>query len=730
LLTLFFAAAAALSSGQEALPVPSLPEAAASPASQPAAPDTTPAQPSPTPLAGDLRSTPTGDAGTGVIRYDPSFFADLRPNTAGDMISRLPGFSLDTGAEVRGFAGAAGNVLVDGNRPTSKQDNLENLLRRIPASQVDHIEVIRGGAPGIDMQGQTVIANVVLKKGGGSTGLIAASDQVVYDGRNLPAVRAEMRKKWDGGRALELAGVIGKFVDDGAGEGPRVRTDANGGLIERADVDDTAGGTQATFNGAFDTPLAGGKFRINGQLMVQTFDFDEADTLTSPAPRAGFLSTERDTQTKVQSEVGLHYERALSTRLNLETLFIQQYNTQDYTAHFYNLDEDVLFAESDTAGETIGRAVLRYRHSDKLQAEVAVEGAYNFLEAATDYVENGAPVTLPAANVKVEEKRGEASGQVTWRPTPKLQVETGMRLELSTISSSGDVVLEKTLTYPKPRVVVTWSPDANNQLRLRGEREVGQLDFRDFVASSALNEGDGTVRSGNPDLVPQRAWVAEAAYERRFLGTGAAVITLRHSIIQDATDRVPLCALDAVTGNCELNDEGQVDYFDAPGNIGDGKETDLILSLTLPLDRIGLKRAQIKGVGTFRHSEVTDPTTGEMRRISGQHPFDYDIHFSHDLPRWKANWGIDVYNRWTETYYRFNAIDRAALKTWVTLFAEWKPQPDLSIRFEANNLGARGFQRTITAYDGPRHGQAPAFVDDRQLDFGPIMYMRVRKTFG
>ena len=723
-------AAAALASGQDPQPVPTGPQVQAPPASQPPGPDTTPADPNPTPLAGQLRSQPTEQAATGVIRYDPSFFADLRPDNAGDMVVRLPGFSLDTGAQVRGFAGAAGNVLIDGNRPTSKQDNLESMLRRIPARQVDHIDVIRGGAPGIDMQGQTVIANVVLKKGGGSTGLIAASEQFVYDGRNLPAVRAEMRKKWDGGRALELSGVSGKFVDDGAGEGPRTRTDANGGLLEQADVDQTATGNQAVFNGAFDTPLAGGKFRINGQLLIQDFEFDEADTLVEPTPRAGFLSTERDTQNKVQSEMGLHWERSLNARTNLETLFIQQYNTQDNIAHFYNLDDDVFFSESDTSGETIGRAVLRYRHSDKLQAEFAAEGAYNFLEAETDFISNGVPVALPAADVRVEEKRGEASAQATWRPDPKLQVEAGMRFEISTIASSGDVMLEKTLTYPKPRVVLTWSPSPENQVRVRAEREVGQLDFRDFVSSSALNEGNGTVRSGNPDLVPQRAWVGEVAYEHRFWTSGVATVTLRHSVIQDATDRVPLCVIDPVSEACALNDQGQIDFFDAPGNIGDGRETDLMLGLTLPLDRIGLKHAQLKGNATFRRSEVTDPTTGESRRISGQHPFDYELHFSQDIPRWKANWGIDVYNRWTETYYRFNEIDRYALKTWVTIFAEWKPQPDLSLRVEANNIGARGFQRTIAAYDGIRSGQSPAFVDDRRLEFGPILYFRIRKTFG
>ena len=81
------------------------------------------------------------------------------------MVTRVPGFVfIDTDTTKRGFAAASGNVLVDGVRPSSKTDMLSAVLDRIPASRVDRIEVIRGGAPGIDMQGQTVVANVILKQ--------------------------------------------------------------------------------------------------------------------------------------------------------------------------------------------------------------------------------------------------------------------------------------------------------------------------------------------------------------------------------------------------------------------------------------------------------------------------------------------------------------------------------------------------------------------------------------
>ncbi len=92
-----------------------------------------------------------------VLVYEPLFFESAHPRHAYDMVKRLPGFVLvDSDGAVRGFAGATGNVLIDGKSPSSKSESLEAVLRRIPAASVARIEVIRGGAPGIDMGGHDV----------------------------------------------------------------------------------------------------------------------------------------------------------------------------------------------------------------------------------------------------------------------------------------------------------------------------------------------------------------------------------------------------------------------------------------------------------------------------------------------------------------------------------------------------------------------------------------------
>ena len=67
---------------------------------------------------------------------DAAFFAQYAPRTALDIVQRVPGFSLDLGAtqtqqgsvDVRGFAGTAGNVVINGARPSTKAETLDVTL--------------------------------------------------------------------------------------------------------------------------------------------------------------------------------------------------------------------------------------------------------------------------------------------------------------------------------------------------------------------------------------------------------------------------------------------------------------------------------------------------------------------------------------------------------------------------------------------------------------------------
>jgi outer membrane receptor protein involved in Fe transport len=665
-------------------------------------------------------AAPTANlGGSAVTSYAPTYFVAASPTTALDMVQLLPGFTFDNGNSVRGFGGAAGNVLINADRPASKDDSLYDALKRIPASSVLRIDVIRGGAPGIDMQGKAIIANVVLRSDGGAKLLVAASVVRAYDGRLAPAGRAEGSMRI-GQTTLEGSILLAKGFDDGAGDGLRTRTGADGTLILTGHEVNKGIGVNEKLTGAVESPIAGGKLRVSASLSSSPYDLTTADTLQTP-PGTEF---EHYWQGQKTAEVGVRYTRPLGLKLTSETYLLQQlgrgsvnddFSADPSVAAITGDDTSDIYALRKTTGESIVRSKLRFEDSRKLSLEAGVEGDYNWLTARTTFLENGAPVVLPAANVHVTETRGEAFGTAIWTATPKLTLEGGLRIEASTIGSTGDVVSSQSFVYPKPRVALTWSPDTADQVRFRVEREVGQLNFDDFVGSSG-NLSTGEVHAGNPRLDPQTDWVFEGSYERRFWSGGDATVTLRHYALRDVIDRVPV---DSSSGE-----------FDAAGNIGSGRQEEAAFSLTLPTDRIGLARGLLTGTTTFRYSRVIDPTTLQPRPISQLHPNDWEAHFTQGLPKLKSTWGFDAFGQWQGTSYRFDEIDTDKLKTYVGLFGEYKPKSDLIFRFELRNASGRGFEHSREVYNGPRDQTGLAFVDVRDLHTGRFLYFRVTKTFG
>jgi len=650
----------------------------------------------------------------GIVSYAPDFFAAQNPNNALDMVGRLPGFSLDTGDAVRGFEGAAGNVLIDGQRPSSKSDALDGILQRIPASRVARIDLIRGGAPGVDMQGKTVIANVILKPGGGVKGLLSASDWTLADGRSFHGLRAEASGSW-GARTWEGALRSSSGPDDGVSTGQSHIIFADGRPTEIAVLDSKGLDVQDSATGSFETPLLGGRLRVNGRIYSEKFKEPETDRILFPAPDLqtfGYLQTTDDT------ELGGRYTRGFGRDTDVEFVGLRTTRDRDTDS-----SSDIAASLSDfrnhsESSEAILRGVVKHRFGDKVSVEGGAETADNKLDSRTAFLVDAAPQALPAANVRVEEKRSEVFAKATWRPTAKWTIDGAVRYESSDISSGGDVVLAKSLQFAKPRLAVTWTPFAATQVRLRVERSVGQLDFNDFVASSNLTSSVG-ITAGNPDLNPQQAWISEAAVEQRFWKGASATLTARHQKLTDVVDRGPVFASDGAV-------------FDRPTNIGDGTEDDIVLDVTLPFDQLGWKGALIKGSFLRRWTAVTDPTTGQERPISGLQPVDWSLSFSQDLPRQKLYLGVDLFGGFRRDWYRFNLIETFKLQTYVKPYAEWKPTPDLSFRIELPIVTAPQvrLRDTFQVFPGPRNLGGFPDIQDRQFHFPRGIYFRVLKNFG
>ncbi|MEZ6028212.1 MAG: TonB-dependent receptor [Hyphomonadaceae bacterium] len=665
------------------------------------------------PVAGNAAATQQG-----VISFTPADFASSRPNTALDMISRLPGFSFDGGSNIRGFAGAAGNVLIDGQRPTSKTDGLGDTLARIPIDQVERIDLIRGGAPGIDMQGQTVVANVIRKKADTFQQVFSVRSFIFSDtGKTIPGWNYQATRR-AGDHQFDLSAGRGISMDDSVGTGWRTTQDPQGNLLLFEDARTEGDGAVHSLRGSYKGPQFGGTLSLNG--LISTDEFKNESYFTTPSTSEAFVSRSANDR----GEIGVNFTTDLTPELEWETLGLFKLAFGGLDATGVTPGGSQLFEIDAEAGERIGRSVLRYTYSPELSFEGGGEVAYNYRKQEVALTVNGTPIALPASDVKVEELRGEVFAQGTWRVAPQWTLEGGVRVERSTITQTGDTDRERSFTYPKPRMVATWSPTEDDQLRVRVERELGQLNFQDFASEVNLNSGQQS--TGNSELEPSKTWVYEAAYEKRFWDGAAAVLTYRHEDISDVVDLFPRDVM-VDTDNDGIPDTQQL--LVGPGNIGDGVNDILIFNLTLPLNNLGLNGAELKLETEWQESEVTDPLTGQKRRISGQRPEDIGVRFRQDMPEYNLTFGFGWFQGWRESYYQIDTVENLRLRDFYSSFVEWKPDPGFTLRAELNNFDPYSFNIQRQIYSG-RRDQNPLDTIETERRNSQIMGMlSARWTF-
>jgi hypothetical protein len=105
--------------------------------------------------------------GRGTV-YEPAYFAQFAPRNALDMVARIPGFVItEERGSARGLGQASQNVLINGERLSSKSDSARDQLQRIPANDVVRIEIVDGTV--LDIPGLTgQVANVVIQRAGSS----------------------------------------------------------------------------------------------------------------------------------------------------------------------------------------------------------------------------------------------------------------------------------------------------------------------------------------------------------------------------------------------------------------------------------------------------------------------------------------------------------------------------------------------------------------------------------
>jgi len=661
------------------------------------------AQQQPDPASG----TPGQSSPTGVLVYGPEFFASTALPTALDMVQRLPGFTLDTGnGDARGLAGNTGNVLIDGKPPASKTDGLGEILRRISAASVARIELIRGGAPGIDMQGRAVIANVVLKRTASTEKLINFQSYIYRDGYVGPDVTLQYTRR-DGDRRDELSLEVVSDRTSGTAQGIRTRRDANGNLLQRHSLDLWDRYRTATLRSSVQRATGTGLLTVNARFDYIDYPTSQTVTLLEGSGSSGRAT---DITHQWKGELGANWTKPLGEKGEVELIALQRLGHTGYDSTTNAGGFVSTFGQQSRNGESILRPILRYKPGKTLSLEGGGEIAYNFLDNRTEYAEQGVPVPLPDQSVFVSEVRGELFGLARWQPSTRVTLEAGMRAEVSRIAANADADRARSFFYPKPRLQLTLRPNKRDQVRLRVEQSVSQLDFNDFVAATEINLG--TVRAGNGDLVPEQTLTLEGVYEHRFWGKGALELSAKHEATRHVIDYIPL-------------DGG----YDAIGNIGNGTRDTLSSTLTLPFDKLGIKNARFRGNASVVRSHVTDPLTKERRRYTNEVPFTCSGSFSQDLFGGRFTYGIYGTCGQPGTHlYRIGEYRTTEVEPSVEIYGIWKPSKRLAIRVDAGNLNnaARIYDRDL--YTGERNASPLLYRERRTQRRGQYLYVQIRRT--
>ena len=200
-----------------------------------------------------------------VNAYAPDYFASSHPSSAYEMVGLLPSFQLVEGdPKVRGYAGSIGNVLIDGRPPTSKQETLETILRRITPDAVERIEILRTGAAGVDFLGYPMLANVVLKPSNSAPkGQVALQDSILRHGHSNEVGTARM--SWGTTDVLDLTFTASnKVPDGGAGYGYRNNITPDGKDVRRDRYYIKRNDDVWNLTGGYRQPLFGGTVHLTG----------------------------------------------------------------------------------------------------------------------------------------------------------------------------------------------------------------------------------------------------------------------------------------------------------------------------------------------------------------------------------------------------------------------------------------------------------------------------------
>ncbi|WP_323762060.1 TonB-dependent receptor plug domain-containing protein [Maricaulis sp.] len=623
------------------------------------------------------------DENTGIAVYRPDAFAEFLPRNALDMVYRLPGFSLNGGDNVRGLSGAAGNVLINGRRPPRGSGSLDARIRAIRVEDVLRLELIEAGARDVEMQGYPLLLNIVTTQ----------TSATRVDGRIEIEPREDGGEEYQGELAASITG--GRFelearldlYDETITDYGSVRTSTADEPTARISSDELEGFTRRDW-------LALARYHANPRndfefsLSTERRDNTSTPVLDSGSP-AGTI--EAGASESIARFGSARWRHDFSDTVELIGLVTRRQGEAVASNSLLSSGVSSQSASTRETRETAARADLRWRPGRSLTLETGVTWATNMLEGRSSAFIDGVEQAVDGADAQVEETRSALLASATWIPSPRISATIGTRFEQFSLESSNQGGASLSLTDIAPRADINWSVTERWTLRLSSERNVGQLDLDQFLASTDLDNALNT--AGASTLEPQRDWTHTATLERR---SGERDLLRLEAVAQEIEN--PISSI--------LDGDGSV----RPANVGPESIQWVNAEFELELDRYGLPGLSVEGSANRRWSDRIDQLQGFARTTSGHRDYSIKLVIRKEWSDGRYVASFEVEDRAPAMHYWLTEIREESNGVRLRLDSEWRHVPAWRSGFFMRWNGDR--RDTIQVFDGVREpGVDPVLVN-------------------
>ena len=630
--------------------------------------------------------------------YQTTFFAQYAPRNALEMVQQLPGFTFDEGSSERGFGGNAGNVLIDGVRPTTKSGGIAAALTRIPASQVAQVALQRGNS--VEAGGHALIANVISIKShtSGSWTMRARQTKNTNVKPNVEAVLRSPIGGW--ATAFDLDIGTSPFYRPAIVE----QYNSQSELLAVADETWSYSNRIDHFNGEGSRLLAGGKLTLNGRLAWDKYQGDLrqqrfSNPLTTTGEVSSFWHLDEQNQAKL-GELGIDWAKTTGDwTLRLLSLAVRNDSQYQYDYHQHYLQQkgeqnvNSHYQQDRLKSEVVARATYSNVGHGLVKPEFGIEVANNRLDTRAMNGQVGSLEAVFGSDLIVKEHRSEAFANVVYQANSALVIEGGLTYETSQIEVNGDASHRQTFNYIKPRFTASYQLDDKTRLTFEAERRVGQLSFNHFAANSVAFEQ--RTNAGNPQLSPDQTDELATTFDWHFSERGSLKVKAFHQWRSDILEQVIVAT----------DDQGNINQ--GLGNAGDATLWGIRTQLKLPIDDF-IPHGLIDFSYRITHSDFDDPLINGKRGsrdISNTTPEWFQFQFRQDLTARQFSWGVEYWGGFSYDDFLVDEIQTFNANKTLHFFVETTRFFGVKIQLEVTNANTSRRRFTRRYYQHTRAGE-------------------------